>query len=103
MRDVVWSNSALDDTDSLAAYIAADNRAATLKVLDRIDRTVENLRHAPTGRAGRVAGTYEKPVRGLPYIVAYALQRRPRGGERLVVLGVIHGARDWPAGEWPKA
>jgi toxin ParE1/3/4 len=102
VREVVWSDSALDDMDSLAAYIAADNRAAALKVLDRIDRAVENLSHAPTGRSGRVAGTYEKPVRGLPYIVAYALQRKSTGGERIVILRVIHGARDWPQGEWPK-
>jgi toxin ParE1/3/4 len=102
VRDIVWSDSSLDDLDSLAAYIAADNRSAAVRVLDRIEQTVDNLAHAPTGRTGRVAGTYEKPVRGLPYIIAYALQRRPRGGERVVVLRVIHGARDWPEGEWPK-
>ncbi len=101
MRDVVWADVALDDMDSLAEYIAADNRTAALKVLDRIERTVENLSHAPTGRAGRVAGTYEKPIRVLPYIIAYALQRRPKGVERLVILRVIHGARNWPEGEWP--
>ncbi len=102
MRDVVWSDSALDDMDSLAAYIAADNQTAALRVLERIERTVENLSHAPTGRSGRVAGTYEKPVRGLPYIVAYALQRKPREIERIVILRVIHGARNWPEGEWPE-
>jgi plasmid stabilization system protein ParE len=102
VREVVWSDDALDDTDALAAYVAADNPAAALSVLDRIDRTVRNLSHAPTGRRGRVKGTYEKPVRGLPYIIAYALQPRPEGGERLVILRVIHGARDWRAGEWPE-
>ena len=102
MSDVVWSDSALDDMDSLAAYIAADNRTAALKVLGRIGRTVEKLSHTPTGRTGRVAGTYEKPVRGLPYIVAYAIQPKPRGGKRVVVLRVIHGARNWPEGEWPE-
>ena len=102
MRDVAWSDSALDDLDSLAAYIAADNRTAAVRVLDRIDQTVDNLAHAPTGRVGRVAGTYEKPVRGLPYIIAYALQRQSGGDERVVILRVIHGARDWPEGKWPK-
>jgi plasmid stabilization system protein ParE len=102
VRDVVWADVALNDMDSLAEYIAADNRTAALKVLDRIERTVENLSHAPTGRAGRVAGTYEKPIRGLPYIIAYALQRRSKGVERLVILRVIHGARNWPEGEWPE-
>lgn len=30
----------------------------------------------PTGRKGRVSGTYEKVVGGLPYIIAYARRRR---------------------------
>jgi toxin ParE1/3/4 len=102
VRDVVWSDNALDDMDALAAYVAADKPTAALNVLDRIEETVANLSHVPTGRRGRVAGTYEKPVRGLPYIIAYALQGRPKGGERIVVLRVIHGARDWPEGEWPE-
>jgi plasmid stabilization system protein ParE len=49
-----------------------------------------------------VAGTYEKPVKELPYIIAYALQPMPDGGERIIIVRVIHGARDWPEGEWPK-
>ena len=39
----------------------------------RIDRTIQAIAATPTGRQGRVSGTYEKVVRGLPYIVAYAL------------------------------
>ena len=101
MREVVWSDAALDDMDALAAYIAADDPAAASKVLDRIDDAVDNLSHMATGRQGRVAGTYEKPVRTLPYIVAYALQPRPDAGERIVILRVIHGAREWKEGEWP--
>ena len=101
MREVVWSDNALDDLDALADFIAADNPTAALDVLDRIDRTVENLSQMPTGRRGRVNGTYEKPFTGLPYIIAYALEPRPQR-ERLVILLVIHGARNWPEGEWPE-
>ena len=85
--------------DALAAYIAADNPAAALRALDRIEATAERLGHAPIGRRGRVAGTYEKPVGGLPYIIAYALQVLPTGDERVVILHVIHGARSWRKGE----
>ena len=102
MKAVVWSDDALNEMDSLAAYIATENPAAALKVLDRIEKTVDNLSHIPTGRRGRVGGTYEKPVTGLPYIIAYALQALPDGGERIVILHVIHGARNWPPGKWPK-
>ena len=102
MSDVVWSEDALDDLDSTIGYIAADNPAAARKVLDRLEATAESLGQVATGRPGRVAGTYEKSVRGLPYIIAYALQSLPNGRERIVILRVIHGARNWLAGEWPK-
>ena len=102
MREVAWSEHALDDADALAAYIAADNPVAARKVLDRIEATAAHLGHAPIGRRGRVAGTYEKPIVGLPYIIAYALETLPTGGERIVILRVIHGVRDWPQGQWPK-
>ena len=78
MRDVFWSEHALDDADALAAYIATD----------RTPRPV--------------AGSYEKSVIGLPYNIAYALQSLPTGGERVVILPVIHDARNWPECEWPE-
>jgi len=102
VSDVFWSELTLDDTDALVAYIAADNPVAAAEVLDQIETAAENLGHAPIGRRGRVAGTYERPVVGLPYIIAYALEPLPTGGERVVILRVIHGARNWPKGEWPK-
>jgi toxin ParE1/3/4 len=48
-----------------------------------------------------VADTYEKSVGGLPYIIAYAIDRS-EGAETIVVLHVIHTARDWREREWPK-
>jgi toxin ParE1/3/4 len=73
-----------------------------LRVLDRIDKSAQSLGQIATGRSGRVADTYEKSVSRLPYIIAYALQPLPSGRERIVILRVIHSARNWPAGEWPK-
>ena len=102
MSAVVWSESALDDLDSAIAYIAADNPVAARKVLDRIDAAGEGLGRVTTGRPGRVAGTYEKSARGLPYIIAYAIQPLPSGRERIVILRVIHGARNWPSEESPE-
>ena len=102
MRDVVWAQYALDDVDDIIAYIAADNPAAARKVLDRIDRTANHLGRRPIGRIGRVSGTYEKSVVGLPYVIAYALKPLQSGEEQVVILRVIHSARNWPKGEWPK-
>ena len=47
------------------------------------------------GRRGRVAGTYEMVVAGLPYIIAYSLSEELSGAETFTVLRIIHGTRDW--------
>jgi plasmid stabilization system protein ParE len=101
VRDVVWSEAALDDTDLLFAYIAADNPVAAHKALDRVESAAEGLGRLPSGRKGRVQGTYEKSVVGLPYIIAHAIKPLPSGTEQIVILRVIHTARDWPKGQWP--
>ena len=68
-------------------------------------RAIERLRKgawrviSPTGRRGRFTGTYEKIVTGLPYILAYNIDNQA-GAIR--ILHLIHGARDWPDGDWPK-
>lgn len=102
MRDVFWSRDALADLDRTMNYIAADNPRAALSVIDRIEATGNRLGEMATGHPGRVSGTYERGVVGLPYIIAYSLQEHADGTERIFVLRVIHGARDWPEGEWPK-
>ena len=99
---VVWSQGALDDIDAIVDYIGERNPAATVRVIDRIEQAGESLGHLATGRPGRVVGTYEKVVAGLPYILAYAIQALPDGEEAIVILRAIHGARDWPSGQWPK-
>jgi toxin ParE1/3/4 len=102
VRRVVWSRHALNDFRGVIGYIAADNPAAAERVAERIDRTIQALAATPIGRKGRVSGTYEKVVRGLPYIVAYALGDEPKGHETITVLRVIHGARDWREESWPE-
>jgi len=102
VSEVVWAEAALDDLDSIIAYIAADNANAARKLVDRIETTADRLGRRAVGRRGRVTGSYEKSVVGLPYIIAYALQPLPEGGERVVILRVIHSARNWPKEEWPE-
>ena len=101
MRHVVWSKHAHNDFRGIIGYIAQDNPAAARNVATRIDRTIQALAAAPTGRQGRVSGTYEKVVRGMPYIVAYALGDESKDHETVTILRVIHGARDWREESWP--
>lgn len=94
---VSWSASALHDFETAIAYIAERNPNAAQRVADVIDRAARELGRLQTGRPGRVSGTYEKVLPGLPYILAYAV----RENEGVVILRVIHGSRDWPPGRWP--
>jgi toxin ParE1/3/4 len=99
-RLVIWSRAALDDLKADIVYIARDDSSAARRVANRIRATGDALSDFATGHPGRVEGTYEKSVSGLPYTIAYAIGAR--GPEEvIVVLHVIHTARDWREGEWP--
>ncbi len=102
MRRVVWSKHGHKDFRGIIGYIAQDNPAAAHDVAARIDQTIQTLAVTPTGRKGRVSGTYEKMVHGMPYIVAYALGNEPKDYETVTILRVIHGARDWREESWPE-
>ena len=102
MREIFWSRDALDDLNAIIQYIASENPRAALTVIDKIEGAGNALGTMATGRKGRVSGTYENVVSGLSYIMAYAIKPRPDGSERIVILRVIHGARDWRPEDWPK-
>lgn len=92
MRRVTWSIVALEDLRRQIAHVAAENPDAATKIVRRIRETGTALGDFATGRPGRVAGTYEKNVRGFPYIIAYALTQ----DQTIVsILHVIPAARDW--------
>lgn len=73
---------------------------AANRVVDRLREAATGLEGFSTGRPGRVTGTYEKYVTGLPYIIAYDIIPQA-AGEAIVILRVIHTARDWPDEAWP--
>jgi len=99
-RPVRWSNDALADLAEQVAYIATDNPSAARRVADALDKTALALGDMPIGRPGRVTGTYEKSVTGLPYVVAYAITQTG-GAEKIAIVRVIHTSRDWSAEKWP--
>lgn len=99
MRRVVWSQDALDDYLATLRHIAADDPDAAALVAEAIARTGDALGNFATGRPGRVAGTYEKSVARLPYIIAYALADADRA---VAILRIIHAARDWRTDHWPE-
>jgi addiction module RelE/StbE family toxin len=73
-------------------YIARENPRAALEVAQRIRIAVDQLRdHPKMGRDGRVRGTYELVIHGIPYIVPYRIK-----GKEVQVLSVYHTSRKWP-------
>ena len=82
------------DLLAIVDYISDDNPDAAQQLKDDIEtkalgRTVRPRLY----RAGRVAGTREMVVRA-NYVVVYA-----EGMGRIVILRVLHAARQWPPGD----
>ena len=74
-------------------YIGERKPVAAIEVIARIRLAAERLTEFPRmGHAGRVAGTHEWVVRGLPYIIVYEIGV-PEPDE-VLVLGVFHGAQN---------
>ena len=96
-RIVTWSPEARFDIRSILSYIGEDNPRAALRIYERIDEMISRLAEMPFGRKGRMGGTHEMVVTGLPYIICYRV-----GASEFEVARIIHGARNWPQGEWPE-
>jgi len=95
-RRIDWSNEAAQDFEDAIDYISLDSEPRARLVADRILTAIDSLGELPTGRPGRVKGIYEKLVQKTPYIVAYIIF-----DDRIRVVRIIHGSRDWPKGQWP--
>ena len=87
-----WARAASDDLDRVDEYISRDDPRAAIDVVLDIIHAIELLKQHPgLGRPGRVEGTRELIIPGLPYIVPYLEQ-----GDTIVVLRVLHSSMKWP-------
>ena len=87
-----WTRAASRDLDRVEQYISRDNPPVAIDtVLEIIQHVGMLAQHPGLGRPGRVDGTRELTIPGLPYVVAY-LHR----GDIVTVLRVLHGAMKWP-------
>ena len=84
--------AAYADLEQIFAWIAKDNPRAAREIVSQIFESIERLEIVPEiGRVGKARGTREWVVRGLPYIVVYAVDKTRN---LTVVIGVMHTARD---------
>ena len=81
------------DLEAIAGYIGQDSPAAAARVvLELLDQAELLLTRSPAiGRPGRVLGTRELVIVGLPYIIAYRVRDKD-----LEILRVLHTSRRWP-------
>jgi addiction module RelE/StbE family toxin len=89
---IVFHEEALDDLQSIFAWIAKDDLAAAAALIDRIFEKLEKLMLPQLSRIGRMGqdpGTREL-IEG-PYIVVYEVDERDT---EIRVVAVVHGARE---------
>lgn len=89
-----WTRLAERDLDNIASYIGQDSPSAAARViLELVDQAEVLLsQHAALGRPGRVLGTRELVIGGLPYVIPYRVR-----DEVIEILRVLHTSRRWPS------
>ncbi|MFZ0395816.1 MAG: type II toxin-antitoxin system RelE/ParE family toxin [Terracidiphilus sp.] len=87
-----WSKRAIRRLASIHHYIAKDSPEAAARVAAAVVEAALRLEEYPLmGRVGRIEGTRELVVSGLPYILPYRIV-----DEVIQIASVIHTSRKWP-------
>ncbi len=91
--NVNFTPQARDDLFSIRDWIAEDDARVADQVIARIVQTAMMFGQFPMlGRVGRIAGTREFSVVGLPYLIVYRIESETE----IDVLTVVHTRRRWP-------
>ncbi|MBF0379883.1 MAG: type II toxin-antitoxin system RelE/ParE family toxin [Magnetococcales bacterium] len=89
---IVWTYTAQAHLRAIRLFIDDDNPIAAKQVVFKIFRSVKQLSSFPeSGRAGRLTGTREFVISGLPYIISYQIRK-----DHIEILQVLHTAMKWP-------
>jgi toxin ParE1/3/4 len=89
---VKWTRKAIDNLQSAVEFIAKDKPMAASDVALKIYKAAQLLRAQPgMGRPGRVAGTRELVIKGLPFILPYTVKEGTA-----FILRVLHTSMKWP-------
>ncbi len=89
--NIVWTNSAENDRDTIVNFIAEDNIQEALKfdmLIDELCTTLKN--HPKSGRYGRIENTYETAIQA-HYILIYQISE-----ETVEILAIVHDLRKFP-------
>lgn len=87
-----WTKKAEADLTDQCDHIAKDDPTLAAKIGADIFETIRGLSDFPfRGRPGRVDGTRELVLAGLPWIAVYAVT-----DSAIVILRLLHGAQAYP-------
>ena len=89
---VIVRDAAYADLVHIRKWIHKERPASAVAVIEQIFDSIERLALFPyMGHKGKVAGTLEWVVPGLPYVVVYQVDKKQR---ELHVIAVFHCAQD---------
>ncbi|MGH7154985.1 MAG: type II toxin-antitoxin system RelE/ParE family toxin [Acetobacteraceae bacterium] len=89
---IVWTEPAPRDLAAARAWVAAHDKRAADRQVERVLTAVAGLLRFPEiGRPGRRTGTRELIISQTPYIAAYRVDV-----ELIEILRVLHSRRRWP-------
>lgn len=89
---VKWTIKAIGNLEEVFEYLAVDNPQAASDVAQRIWDAAQLLSRQPgMGRPGKVAGTRELVISGLPYVLPYVETKGV-----VITLRVLHASMKWP-------
>jgi len=88
-----WTQPAAHDLTQICDYIEKHGSSATARrVALSIHERISTLAEFPErGRLGRMRGTRELVLTGLPYLAVYRLK-----DNEVEILRILHGAQVWP-------
>jgi toxin ParE1/3/4 len=96
-----YTPQAVGHMEAIAEYLEARNPDAARRVGSRIGDTINLLLNFPhMGHKGVQPGMREMLVPRLPYIIVYRIESEVEE-ERLVIIGVYHGAQLRPGQREP--
>ena len=74
MKRIAFDAAAVGDISAIREFISRDSKQAANHVVKGIMSAIATLGVFPrSGRRGRVNGTHELVIKGLPYIVVYVI------------------------------
>jgi toxin ParE1/3/4 len=89
-HQVVWSPTALEDVEAIAAYISRDSTAYAASVVKKLLDSTRGLQKYPY--AGRVVPEFDDSIIREVFVYSYRVIYRVESGN-VTIAAVIHGKR----------